>query len=165
MKSVWVFGDQLNRSIGALADARPGRDRILMVEARDKIEGRPWHRQRLHFLLASMRRFAAELRDAGFDVDYRIATTMRAGVAAHRAEHAPDEIVVTEPNSWRARRLVADLGAMSVPSNQFLSHHLEFADWAGGRKQLRLEDFYCVQRARLGQQRSPFLGLIGPVVQ
>ena len=111
MKSVWVFGDQLNRSIGALADARPGRDRILMVEARDKIEGRPWHRQRLHFLLASMRRFAAELRDAGFDVDYRIAATMRAGVVAHRAEHAPDEIIVTEPNSWRARRLVADLDA------------------------------------------------------
>ena len=150
MTTVWVLGDQLNRSIGALADARPGRDCILIVEARDKIEGRRWHGQRLHFLLTSMRRFAAELRDEGFDVDYRTAPTMRAGIRDHASERSPERIVATEPNSVGARRLADALGVTTVASNQFLTHHRDFASWAEGRKQLRMEDFYRQQRARLG---------------
>ena len=53
MISVWVFGDQLNRSIGALASAKPTTHRILIVESRRKIASRPWHIQRAHFLITS----------------------------------------------------------------------------------------------------------------
>ena len=49
--TVWVFGDQLNRSIGALATAEPATHRILLVESEAKITGRRWHRQRLHLHL------------------------------------------------------------------------------------------------------------------
>ena len=68
MQTVWVFGDQLNRKIGALADAKPATHRVLMIESRAKITTRRWHVQRAHFIVASMRRFAAELREAGFEV-------------------------------------------------------------------------------------------------
>ncbi|MEY4950217.1 MAG: hypothetical protein RL698_2428, partial [Pseudomonadota bacterium] len=61
MNTVWVFGDQLNRQIGALRDAQPNTHRILMVESHAKIASRRWHVQRAHFIVASMRRFAAEL--------------------------------------------------------------------------------------------------------
>ncbi len=47
---MWVFGDQLNRRIGALGMARPETHRILFVEATEQITGRRYHRQRLHLL-------------------------------------------------------------------------------------------------------------------
>jgi deoxyribodipyrimidine photolyase-related protein len=80
MITVVVFGDQLHRSIGALGDAHPSTHRVLMIESRGKIASRPWHVQRAHFIVASMRRFADELRTEGFDVDYRHADTMRLGI-------------------------------------------------------------------------------------
>jgi deoxyribodipyrimidine photolyase-related protein len=149
MQTVWVFGDQLNRKIGALADAKPATHRILMVESRAKITNRRWHVQRAHFIVASMRRFAAELREAGFKVDYRFAESMRAGVQAHRKEFSPSQIVVTEPNSYAARELVASLDLTSVKSNQFLCHPDEYAGFRATRKTVKMEDFYRWQRTRL----------------
>ncbi len=149
MTTIWVLGDQLNRSIGALAAADPATHRILLVESRAMLRG-GFHRQRLHLVLASMRRFSAELRRAGFEVDHRSAATLAAGVRAHRAAWNPSTIVVTEPNSARARALVARLGLDVVRSDQFLCHPDEFADWAGDRSRLRMEDFYRWQRRRLG---------------
>lgn len=150
MRTIWVFGDQCNESLTALADAVPGQERILFVESEHKIEGRPWHRQRLHFIISSMRHFAEELRRKGHLVDYRIAPTMSAGVADHRSEFSPGEIVATEPNSFTARRIAHRLGVVMVPSNQFLTTAAEFATWADGRKSLKMEDFYRRQRMRLG---------------
>ncbi|MGE5211524.1 MAG: cryptochrome/photolyase family protein, partial [Acidobacteriota bacterium] len=103
-----------------------------------------------HFVLASMRRFADELRDAGFEVDYRTADSLRAGHDDHVAAFAPTEIVATEPASWDGLALLHDLGVTVVRSNQFLCHYDEFAAWADGRRRLTMEDFYRWQRQRLG---------------
>ena len=149
-RTIWVFGDQLNTRLGALADADPARDVVLIVESRGKIESRPWHRQRLHFLLSSMRHFARDLTALGFTVDYRIAATMTEGLAAHRRDFSPEEIVASEPNSHSSRRLVERLGVRTVPSGQFLTASGDFAAWAATRKSLKMEDFYRRQRARLG---------------
>ena len=145
-----MFGDQLNRAIGALATARPESHRVLLITAQDKIASRPWHPARVSLIMRAMKSFADELRAAGFKVDHRDSPTMRAGVEAHRAEYSPERIVVTEPNSTTARRLVAELGCDSVPSNQFLCHPQEFETWAGSRRSFKMEDFYRWQRRRLG---------------
>lgn len=150
LPTVWVFGDQLNRSIGALATAQPRSHRILIIESRGKLSSRPWHVQRAHFLVASMRRFAQELRDEGFEVDYRFADSMREGFETHVTETRPTEVVVTEPNSWVARQLVGSLGCTVMRSNQFLCHPDEFAEFADGKKSFKMEDFYRWQRRRLG---------------
>ncbi len=150
MRTVWVLGDQLNRSIGALADADPDDTRVLLVESRGLIEGRRWHRQRLHVVLASLRRFGGELRDAGFEVDHRIAPTLADGVRAHVDEHDPDELVGTEANSWDGRLLQERLDVTTVRSNQFLCHHADFASWADKRKNLKMEDFYRWRRTETG---------------
>ncbi len=148
--TVWVLGDQLNRDIGALRDATPATHRVLMVESRAKLTGKRWHRQRAHFVLASMRRFADELRAAGFEVDYRKADSLRRGYDEHVAAFGPVDVVATEPASWDGLELLRALGVATVRSNQFLCHYDDFADWAGGRKQLKMEDFYRWQRRRLG---------------
>ncbi|QXC62233.1 cryptochrome/photolyase family protein [Aquihabitans sp. G128] len=150
-RTVWVLGDQLNRQIGALADAVPGEDRVLLVESRAKLDGAR-HRQRTHLVVTALRRFAAELADAGFEVDLRPAPTLADGLAAHRREHRSDEVVATEPNSWAARALLEREQVATVPSDQFLCHPSEFDAWADGRgaRRLRMEDFYRWQRERLG---------------
>ncbi len=149
MKTILVFGDQLNRRIGALADAEPGSVGVLMVESEDLLD-RGRHVQRNHLVITAMRRFAAELSDAGFRVDLRRAPTMRSGIEAHRDDHDPDEIVATEPNSRSGRKLCEELGVVQVRSNQFLRHHSEFAAWAEEQKSLKLESFYRWTRNQLG---------------
>ena len=148
MPTVWVLGDQLDRSIGALGQARPDTHRVLLVESRTKLASRPWHRQRAHLYLTALRRFRDELRTEGFLVDHRIAPTFTEGLAAHRAEFAPAEVVATEPNSRAAEHLLTRLGVRTVRSDQFACHRDEFAAWASGRKRRTMEDFYREQRRR-----------------
>jgi deoxyribodipyrimidine photolyase-related protein len=148
--TVWVFGDQLNRRIGALRDATPSSHRVLIVESTAKLAAKRWHRQRAHFVLASMRRFVDELRAAGFDVDHRRADSLRSGYHDHVTEFAPTETMATEPASWAGLELLRDLDVTIVRSNQFLCHYDDFATWADGRRQLKMEDFYRWQRRRLG---------------
>ncbi len=150
MRTVWVLGDQLNRAIGALADASPDDTRVLLVESRGLVEGRRWHRQRLHLVLASMRRCAEELGDAGFEVDLRVAPSLLAGVRDHVDEHDPSDVVGTEANSAVGRALQQRLDVSTVRSNQFLCHHDRFAEWASGRRSLKMEDFYRWHRRDLG---------------
>lgn len=147
--SIWVFGDQLNRGIGALAEAQPATHRVLFIESAVKIGSRRWHVQRAHFIVASMRKFAAELRAEGFQVDYRFAPTMREGVEAHNNEFNPIEIVATEPNSFSSRQMLAGLGIRTVASNQFLCHPDDYRAFMGTRKSIKMEDFYRWQRKRL----------------
>ncbi len=149
MRTVWVFGDQLNRSIGALADADPDNTTVLMVEG-GQLKTGSRHRQRVHFVITAIRRFAAELEDAGFRVDLRTAPTMVDGLEAHRREHTPEVVVATEPNSRAARAMCERLNVDLVRSNQFLCHHDDFARWAAEQGRTRLEDFYRWHRSELG---------------
>lgn len=148
--TIWVLGDQLHRHLGAMAAADPRRHRILMVESRAKLESRSWHRQRAHLVIASMRRFAAELATEGFEVDHRRSGSLAAGLRAHQAAFGPSRVVATEPASWDGRALLERLEVELVRSDQFLCHPDEFATWAGSRRSLRMEDFYRWQRRRLG---------------
>jgi deoxyribodipyrimidine photolyase-related protein len=149
-RTIWVFGDQLNRGIGPLAGARPKVDRILMVESAEHLGRRPWHRQRAHLIVAAMRRFAIELAAEGFVVDLRRAPTYAAGLEAHRAEHAPVTVVAMAPSSIRGRRLVAALGVEIEPDERFLTDVADFEELFAGSKRRTMETFYRWQRRRLG---------------
>ena len=155
MRTIWVFGDQLNRDIGALATADPRHDRVLLVESTAKLTSKRWHVQRAHLVMASMRRFAAELEQAGFEVDHRRSDSLETGHRDHIAQFRPDEVVATEPASWDGHRLLERCGVGVTRSNQFLCHYDEFAEWADGRRTLKMEDFYRWQRTRLGYLMEP----------
>jgi deoxyribodipyrimidine photolyase-related protein len=150
MDTVWVLGDQLNRSIGALAQADPSTHRVLMVESSGTQSARRYHRQRLHLVVTAMQRFAAALRGEGFAVDYREAASFVAGLAAHRRDHGPGRVLATEALSRRAEAMLRRNGVELVRSNQFLCHRTQFARWAEGRSSLVMEHFYRHQRRRLG---------------
>jgi deoxyribodipyrimidine photolyase-related protein len=149
LPTVWVLGDQLDRARGALAGRVPGDCRVLLVESDALIASQKWHRQRLHLVLSAMEHFAAELRDEGFEVDFRSATTLRQGHHDHVECFEVQRVIAMEPLSWNARSMFQELGVELVRNDRFLCHYDDFATWAAGRKRLTMEDFYRWQRIRL----------------
>jgi len=152
-RTVLVLGDQLSTDLGALADADPGRDRIVMVESWAKLAQRPWHRQKLHLVLGAMRRFAEELRGEGFVVDLRRAPTLRAGLDDAGVD--PDHLVATAPSTWDLRHALTRWGVAQVASGGFLVGEEAFARWARGRRSLGLETFYRGVRREHGWLLEP----------
>jgi deoxyribodipyrimidine photolyase-related protein len=148
--TVWVLGDQLNRVNAALLQATPATHRVLMVESLALLSSKRWHVQHAHFVIASMRRFAAELVAEGFEVDYRRAESLSAGLADHRGTFEPTVVIAMEPTSRAGLVMLERNDVELVRSNQFLCHPDEFAAWAGDRKSYKMEDFYRSQRRRLG---------------
>ncbi|MGT2487128.1 cryptochrome/photolyase family protein [Methylobacterium oryzae CBMB20] len=66
----FVLGDQLTRRVSSLVDLDAGCDVVLMVEVRDEATYVRHHKQKIAFLFAAMRHFAAELEAEGVAVDY-----------------------------------------------------------------------------------------------
>ncbi len=149
--TVWVLGDQLNRRLGPLASARPGRERVLLVTSRTLVGGRRWHRQRLHLVLSAMAHFAAELRAEGFEVDHRVAPSLARGLADHCVEYDVERVVAMDPTSWGGSALLRRLEPVTVVANaQFLCPSDVFARWTAGRARSTMEDFYRWRRAETG---------------
>ncbi len=146
---MWVLGDQLDRRLGALGSVEPGEARVLIVESDAKLRSKRWHIQRVHLVLSALRHFVEELRAAGFEVDHRRAASLSAGLEDHVEQFSPSSVVATEPASWSGRDLLVGLGVELVRTDQFLCHPDEFAEWADGRRRLKMEDFYRWQRTRL----------------
>ena len=153
MDTLWIYGDQLAGHWAQWAadlGLRPGHARILMIESTHLLHARPWHRHKLIFTLASMRHFAAELRAAGWDVDYRTAATFAAGLRAHTADHAPAHIYVMRPNNWRARQFLdaraAEFRLHVFDDRMFIAH----PDDLGSARSPLMESFYRRMRRRTG---------------
>ena len=150
MRTVLILGDQCHRSVASLAGCDPDDTRVLFVTSTSYLGAKRWHRQRLHVVLASMRRFARELRAEGFDVDERIAINQSEGLAAHRREFAPTSVRAMVPMSFRGRTFVESSCDEVVANDQFLCSYDDFATWTTTRKgRLKMEDFYRWQRTRL----------------
>jgi deoxyribodipyrimidine photolyase-related protein len=156
---VFVLGDQLDLHSSAFADFDSARDVILMAEVRDESANVWSSKPRTVFFLAAMRHFSRELSAKKFHVDYRrIGTHQFAGLADVLrdavARHRPEKIVMVEPGDWRVeqslRKFAVDENANLVvrDDTHFMCSRHEFADWAKGYKQFRLEYFYRMMRKR-----------------
>ena len=150
MRTVWVWGDQLNVDLAHLRDTSPEDTRVLLVVSTTKLTERRWHVQKAHLVVSAIRHFAAELEDRGYEVDLRRADSMRAGFEAHVAEHAPEEVLAMEPASLPGQRLLAALDVEVVDNDHFLCHWRDFAGWAGDRERVKMEDFYRWRRRTTG---------------
>ena len=98
---IYIPFDHLHRNFGALRQANSQEDVIVLVESARMTTGRPWHPQRLHFLISSARHFAHSLRDEGFTVEYvKVATTID-GLTKIQGKYKKHELVCAEPSSHR----------------------------------------------------------------
>ncbi len=153
-----ILGDQLNPSSALFDGADPARDVVWMAEAAEEASHVPSHKARIALFLSAMRHFRDELRARGWRVDYVALDapgnrgSLAAELAAAVARHHPESVAVVEPGEFRVReallRACPDLRIL--PDRHFLCSTAEFAAFARGRKQLRMEYFYREMRRRHG---------------
>ncbi|BES72906.1 cryptochrome/photolyase family protein [Marinobacter nanhaiticus D15-8W] len=164
---ILILGDQLTTDISALKDADPKRDRIVMAEVRDEASYTNHHKKKIVLLFSAMRHFAQRLENEGWQVQYyRYSPKSRHNslfdvVQAQVKKFSPDRLVTTECGEWR---LDADIRkwekSLELPveirlDDRFIATKDEFARWAEGRKQLRMEFFYREMRKKTGLLMTP----------
>jgi deoxyribodipyrimidine photolyase-related protein len=109
-----------------------------------------------------MQHYAAELRARGIAITYvalddpahadapGLVERLRRVIAATGAS----ELVIVEPGEWRLARAIEALCASDgialavLPDDHFLCSRADFAAWARGRRELRMEHFYRWMRRR-----------------
>jgi deoxyribodipyrimidine photolyase-related protein len=169
----FVLGDQLSRNLSSLRNIDRNEDVVLMAEVHDECTYVGHHVKKIAFLFSAMRHFVEELRADGYRVDYRRLDdeenkgSFRAELAAAVRRYRPQKVVVTEPGEWRVRQDMALWeDEVGVPveirtDDRFVSSTASFADWAKGRKALRMEYFYREMRRKTGLLLDDFGKPIG----
>ncbi|MGL5929020.1 MAG: cryptochrome/photolyase family protein [Dermatophilaceae bacterium] len=139
----------------------PKDTRFVLVEDDLLFRHQPFHAQKLVLHRASLRLFAATLRDNGFDVDV-IETDAGRGTGERLAELLgelrPDEARLHDPvDDWLlrdTRAAFADAGMTLSPDDveetpNFVTTRPEIMQWFGAHR-ARMASFYQWQRQRLG---------------
>jgi deoxyribodipyrimidine photolyase-related protein len=155
---ILVLGDQLTDTVAALRAADPARDVVVMAEVMAEGTYVRHHPQKIALVLAAMRKHAAHLSALGWRVAYTrlddpTNTQSIPGELIRRAaETGAREVIATRPGEWRLIRVLDDLPlpVTQLPDDRFLCSDAEFALWAEGRKQLRMEFFYREMRRKTG---------------
>ncbi|PPK50385.1 cryptochrome/photolyase family protein [Marinobacter persicus] len=164
---ILVLGDQLSPELSALEHADKTRDRIVMAEVAEEASYTNHHKKKLVLLFSAMRHFADQLRDHGWQVHYQRFhpdnphQSLEAVIADQLGSGAFDRIVTTECGEWRLHEQIQQwperLGVPVEirPDTRFIAGKGEFASWAKGRKQLRMEFFYREMRRKTGLLMTP----------
>ncbi|PRY77920.1 deoxyribodipyrimidine photolyase-related protein [Marivita geojedonensis] len=155
---VLVLGDQLTDTLSALKAADKSTDVVVMAEVAEEATYVQHHPKKIAFIFAAMRKFAARLRDDGWDVRYtQLDDTENAGsIPGELLRRAEDtgasEVIATQPGEWRLIESLEDmpLKLTMKPDTRFVSTQEEFDTWAEGRKALRMEYFYRDMRRKTG---------------
>jgi deoxyribodipyrimidine photolyase-related protein len=157
-----LLGDQLSHGLAALTTTPKQGAIVLMMEVAAEASYVRHHQKKLAFLFSAMRHFAAELRAAGWAVDYVVLDDPRnthsfdTEITRAATRHAATRIVTVEAGEWRvlaAQRRWATLTGRPtqiLPDTRFIDTRADFADWARNRKRLVMEDYYRLLRRRTG---------------
>lgn len=164
---ILILGDQLSHHLSALDGADPAHDRVVMAEVHDEASYTNHHKKKLVLVFSAMRHFARELQAKGWQVIYHEYgpdsphEDLLSVVQEQVLSLSPDKLVTTECGEWRLdnqiRQWHETLGVPVEirPDRRFLASKDEFARWAEGRKQLRMEFFYREMRRKSGLLMTP----------
>ena len=146
---LYIPFDHLNKTKGVLKDLDKENDLVVLVESKRMTTGRPWHKERLFFLISSARHFAQELSDSGVSVEYVSAENTIAGLDSVKKQHGDLPVYCAEPSSFRSFAQLSEYGVQFVPNDLFLTSREDFNAWASKQKSFVMENFYRAQRIRL----------------
>ncbi|WP_426139058.1 cryptochrome/photolyase family protein [Pseudomonas sp. DWP3-1-2] len=153
-----VLGDQLSLDLASLDGLDPERDVVLLVEVMEEASHVPHHPQKITLIFSAMRHFAHALRQRGFRVQYvpldepQNTGSVPGELRRWQSLLHPQELHLTECGDWRLEQSLKDCG---LPiqwhgDTRFLCTRDQFAAWAEGKKQLRMEFFYREMRRKNG---------------
>ncbi len=153
-----VLGDQLDPGSPALAGFDPAQDRVLMIEAVGEATAVWSHKARIALFLSAMRHFADAIAGRGWPIDYVALDDPSAGsdfgarLGAALTRHRPQQLKVLEAGELRMQQVIveacnaAGVALQWVDDTHFMCSRQAFADWARGKRELRMEFFYRVMR-------------------
>jgi deoxyribodipyrimidine photolyase-related protein len=159
---ILVLGDQLTETLPAIRNASIRDDTLLMAEVNEEATYVKHHKKKIAFLFSAMRHFAQSLRDNDYNVTYveydddNNQGDLLAQVKHTLASNAFDKVVVTFPGEYRLLKSmqqwehVLGIPVVIEEDDRFLSTPSDFAQWADGKKQLRMEFFYREMRRKHG---------------
>ncbi len=147
-----VLGDQLDHRAAVFDGFDADQDAVWMAEVTAESEHVWSHKARIALFLAAMRHFRDELRARGVTVHYHELsdTTLGAELAKAVRKLKPSGVIMVTPGEWRVEQeLKQAVSNLEIrPDRHFLCSRAEFAQYAKGRKQLRLEFFYREMRRK-----------------
>ena len=154
------MGDQLSWQAPHVKDAVPGQDVIVMGEIAGEATFPRHHKQKIALIFSAMRHFRDALIAHGFRVlyhQYDAQSAIRSFDDLLRDAHQQTgltDIVMTQASEYRVAQWQSDLreswtGDITIhQDSRFLATHDDFALWAKGKKQLRMEFFYREMRRK-----------------
>lgn len=168
MNIALILGDQLTLSLPSLQVLNKKTDVIVMAEVGIEATYVKHHKQKIALIFSAMRHFADTLRADGWQVYYHCYDKSRPRLSLlnvlvdyllqqQTAGQKITQVMVTECGEFRlhlemTRTWPQQLGVpvKFLPDSRFICSKHEFAQWASGRKQLRMEYFYRDMRRKTG---------------
>ncbi len=153
---ILILGDQLDPNNAALQSFDPDTDEIILIESRHEAKHVWSHKARIVIFLSAMRHFAQKLKALKYPVVYveqspkSLIDTLREHILTRNIK----SICCVEPGEWRLRseleKLATELKVdLEIKADtHFYCSPSEFAEWAEGRKEFRLEYFYRLMRKK-----------------
>jgi len=155
-KLILVLGDQLKADSSAFNHFDSKTDQVIMIESKTESQYVWTHKAKIILFLSAMRHFAQELRAKKYDLTYvensqdSITDVLRKHILSNQITH----LVCVEPGEWRLKEELEDLAkqlnisATFAEDDHFYCSQDEFKQWAGAKKELRLEYFYRYLRKK-----------------
>jgi len=159
---VVVLGDQLNPRAAWRDKFDEKKDAIWMAEVQTEAKHVWSHKQRIALFLAAMRHYAEDRKEEGCTVHYTKMedtdprNTLGSLLERFLGSNEVDTVRIVQPGEWRVLDLLESAVKRSksewevLPDDSFYTTPEQFAKWADGRKQLRMEYFYREVRKREG---------------
>lgn len=155
-----ILGDQLNLNISSLDGFDKKNDCILLAEVWQEATYVPHHKKKIAFIFSAMRHFAKELNDNDFKTYYTQFTNKKDSFSFTSEinkiikTRVVNKIIITHPGEYRVLQEIHswenefNLTVEIRADNRFLAGIEEFKNWAGEKKQLRMESFYRHMRKK-----------------
>lgn len=156
---VLILGDQLSFTNPACESFDPEQDCVLMIEAPGEATGVWSHKARITLFLSAMRHFANQVVARGWKLEYvqlddKLDPDFSKRLEAVLQRCKPKGLRVADPGEWRMQQAIkascaqTDVTFYAMDDTHFLCSRAEFATWAVGKKELRMEFFYRVMRKK-----------------
>lgn len=148
---IYVAYDQLTDQVGPLSHTSAEELAIILVENPDKAARRPYHKQKLAYVLSNMRHFALEQAARGVWVEYLVGCGSYASILEpFLSKVGPAEVM--RPAEWELRQELSCLFEQGllreVPHGGWLSSTQQFLEL--GPAPWRMDAFYRVVRRATG---------------
>ncbi|MEM6675164.1 MAG: cryptochrome/photolyase family protein [Planctomycetota bacterium] len=164
----WVYAayDQLSDRIGPLGALAPSEAGLVLVECPAKAQRRPYHKQKLYFVLANQRNFAIEQAKRGVAVRYLVAEEGEG--YAEPLRRAAEELGPLRHMEPAERELRAELAPLvdeglldPVPHDGWMTTPEDFVAGTGAEPPWRMDRFYRHVRKRTGILMDDDGGYVG----